>query len=83
MHSWGASEIFGSDMFGSAFGSEENQFQISDGWFANITSIFDPEGDFLFPDEHISATHNAYGMIDATFNYQVHKQTSACVCVCV
>lgn len=58
-------------MFGSALGSPENQYQISDGWFANITSIYDPQEDFLNPDEHISATHNPYGLIDASFNYQV------------
>ncbi|CAM9741455.1 unnamed protein product [Pylaiella littoralis] len=67
---WGASDIFSSEMFGSAYGSQDNQFQISDGWFANVTSIYDPENNFVTPEEHVSPTHNAFGIIDDDFNYQ-------------
>lgn len=68
---WGDSEIFGSDMFGSALGSPENQFQISDGWFSKITSVYDPAGDLLSADADISTNHNPYGFVGSTYNYQV------------
>jgi len=69
--SWPSSTVFGPDMFGSALGSPEKHFQISDGWFANITSAYDPESLLLRDWESISTNHNAYGLIDAAFNYQV------------
>ncbi|CAN0179965.1 unnamed protein product [Ectocarpus fasciculatus] len=67
---WGESEIFGPDMFGSALGSPENQFQISDGWFSNISSVYDPAGDLLIADADISTNHNAFGFVGSTHNYQ-------------
>lgn len=69
--SWMSSEIFGPDMFGSALGSPEKHYQISDGWFANITSAYDPKSILQGDSEVISTNHNAYGLVDATFNYQV------------
>lgn len=56
-------------MFGSALGSEDKQFQISDGWFAGITSAYDPEDSLV--DEDIRTAHNPYGYVSALYNYQV------------
>ena len=67
--SWPSSPIFGPDMFGSALGSAEDQFQISDGWFAGITSAYDP--DDVLADEDISPAHSPYGYVGAPYNYQV------------
>lgn len=57
-------------MFGSAIGSPENQYQISDGWFANLESVFDPNGTYI--DNVVGTVHNPYGFIDAPFNYKVY-----------
>ncbi|CAM9966345.1 unnamed protein product [Scytosiphon promiscuus] len=69
---WTSSEIFGPEMFGSALGSPENGYQISDGWFANITSVYDPGGDLLSADSDgaVTTNHNPYGFVDSSFNYQ-------------
>ncbi|CAB1114283.1 unnamed protein product [Ectocarpus sp. CCAP 1310/34] len=68
---WPSSEIFSPDMFGSALGSPVNQFQISDGWFSNITSLYDPRGDILTPAESfITTSHNSYGFVDGVYNFQ-------------
>ncbi|CAM9366596.1 unnamed protein product, partial [Hapterophycus canaliculatus] len=67
---WTSSEIFGPDMFGSAMGYPENDFQISDGWFADITSAYDPDGDLLIPEGSINTIRNPYGLVDGAFNYQ-------------
>lgn len=56
-------------MFGSAFGSADNKYQISDGWFANISSILDPNED-LFED-WIMTNHNPYGYVSASHNFLV------------
>lgn len=61
-------------MFGSAVGSPENDFQISDGWFADITSAYDPQGDLLTPEESIKTVRNPYGFVDGAFNYQVKSR---------
>lgn len=66
------SEVFGPSMFGSAFGTAENSYQISDGCFANISSIYDPNQDFI--PLALETTHNAYGYITSRYNYQVHAQ---------
>lgn len=59
-------------MFGSALGSPENQFQISDGWFSNITSLYDPRSDILTPAESfLTTSHNPYGFVDGIYNFQV------------
>lgn len=68
---WGSSEIFGPDMFGSALGSPETQFQISDGWFAGVASAYDKDADLLSEDSFITTNHNAFGLVDGTYNYQV------------
>ena len=68
---WGSSEVFGPDMFGSALGSPDNQYQISEGWFAGIQSIFDKDDELLREDAAISTNHNPYGLVDSTANYQV------------
>ena len=74
---WGSSEIFGPDMFGSASGSPEKNYQISDGWFADITSVYDPNSELLSGSESIISTnHNPYGFVDASFNYQVRSGVS-------
>ncbi|CAB1114279.1 TYR [Ectocarpus sp. CCAP 1310/34] len=79
---WGDSEIFGPDMFGSALGSPDNQFQISDGWFSNISSVYDPAGDLLSAEADISTNHNPYGFVGSTYNYQsipgVSRTSSYC-----
>lgn len=69
--SWGSSEIFGPDMFGSALGSPETHYQISDGWFANIESAHDKDMELLAEDVPITTNHNPYGFVDSSFNYQV------------
>ncbi|CAN0296786.1 unnamed protein product [Pylaiella littoralis] len=71
--SWGSSEVFGSDMFGSASGSPENQFQISDGWFAGITSVYDPQKVVLASAVNgtsVTTNYNPYGFVDGSFNFQ-------------
>lgn len=60
--------IFSDDMFGSAMGDPENTYQINSGWFKDITSLYDP--DFQFEVDFIEPGHNAFGFIDAQFNYQ-------------
>lgn len=67
--SWPESEIFGPDMFGSARGSPDTHFQIVDGQFANITSAWDP--DHTLVGEGLATNHNPYGLVDASFNFQV------------
>lgn len=56
-------------MFGSAMGDAEKSFQISDGWFANISTIYDPD-DTVAP-SWLRVDHNAYGYVSAKHNYQV------------
>ena len=57
-------------MFGSALGSAESDFQIVDGWFANITSAYDPEHTLV--GQEVNTNHNPYGLVDASCNFQVH-----------
>lgn len=56
-------------MYGSALGSPDNGYQISEGWFAGVKSIYDPDETFV--DDLISPGHSIYGYIDAKFNIQV------------
>eukprot|EP00752_Nemacystus_decipiens_P002661 g2489.t1 len=65
---WGDSEIFSVNMFGSATGSPLNGYQLSEGWFADARTIYDPEGTML--PELIEPGHSIYGYIDAHYNFQ-------------
>lgn len=56
-------------MFGSALGKAENSYQISDGWFANVSSVVDADGNNF--ESWIDTNHNPYGYVTASFNYQV------------
>lgn len=66
--SWPESEIFSDEMFGSAMGDPDNLYQINSGWFKDVTSLYDPDLDFEL--DFIDPGHNAFGFIDAQFNYQ-------------
>lgn len=74
LFSWPSSEIFGSSMFGSAWGDAVNSYQISDGWFANISMIYDPDNTLVSPS--IVTNHNAYGYVTSHYNYQVQSYYS-------
>lgn len=65
--SWADSAIFNADMFGRAMGSAENSYQVTEGRFGNISSIFDADHTLVDMDSH----HNAYGYLSPSFNYQV------------
>eukprot|EP00903_Cladosiphon_okamuranus_P010576 g10001.t1 len=67
---WPNSAIFGVDMFGSAVGSPENDFEINEGWFTNVTSLYDPDHTFITGSPNLKPGHNPYGFIDAGNNYQ-------------
>lgn len=56
-------------MFGNATGSPENGYQLTEGRFGKISVIYDPN-DTLVGDT-FSPFHNAYGFINAAYNYQV------------
>lgn len=71
---WPESDIFSPQMFGSAIGSPDNDYQISDGWFANVSSILDVNDDKFDP--AIQVNHNAYGYVTASNNYQVRSSSS-------
>lgn len=70
-HRWPESTIFGNDMFGRAIGSAENNYQLTEGRFGNVSSIYDPDDTLV--DSDISPYHNAYGYINAEYNYQVRS----------
>eukprot|EP00904_Undaria_pinnatifida_P001215 jgi/Undpi1/11094/HiC_scaffold_30.g13392.m1 len=65
---WPQSEIFGPSMFGSALGSEDNGFMVSDGRFANVSSIYDPKS--LLTSADITPVTNSYGYVSAKYDYQ-------------
>lgn len=67
--SWPDSDIFGTDMFGSAIGTLNDGHEISDGWFAGIKRAYDPHNTLV--DEGIDTNHNVYGYVDAGYNFQV------------
>ena len=67
-HSWADSDIFSNRMYGSAMNSPENSYQISEGWFRGVTSIYDPDSTFV--GDIVSPGHNLYGYIDTKFNMQ-------------
>ncbi|CAM9741762.1 unnamed protein product [Ectocarpus fasciculatus] len=77
---WADSEIFSNDMYGSALGSPDNGYQISEGWFAGVKSIYDPDETFV--DELISPGHSIYGYIDAKFNIQAVDGVSRTASYC-
>lgn len=54
---------------GSALGDPENDYQITDGWFANITSILDVDGNLVDP--RVDPGHNMYNYIAAEYDYTV------------
>ena len=56
-------------MFGSALGSEDNGFMVSDGRFANVSSIYDPKS--LLTSTDITPVTNSYGYVSAKYDYQV------------
>ena len=67
-HSWADSDIFSNDMYGSAMNSPDNQYQISEGWFKDVHSLYDPDSTFVA--DIVSPGHNLFGYIDARFNMQ-------------
>lgn len=66
---WYNSIIFDKDWFGSALGSPENDFMVSEGRFANISTIYDPEKNIV--KRGMKSNHNAYGYVTSICNYQV------------
>ncbi|CAB1104331.1 unnamed protein product [Ectocarpus sp. CCAP 1310/34] len=77
MHrSWANSAVFSNDMYGSALGSPDNGDQISEGWFADVKSIYDPDETFL--QEQINPGHSVYGYIDAKLNIQGEMEFATC-----
>lgn len=66
---WYNSIIFDKDWFGSALGSPENDFMVSEGRFGNISTIYDPEKNIA--KGGVKSNHNAYGYVTSTRNYQV------------
>lgn len=66
---WPTSIVFSHWWFGSAFGNPENDYQIKDGYFANISSVFDPYDNLVDP--RISPMHNPYGYLGGSYDYTV------------
>lgn len=64
--------MFSSELFGSAYGTPENSYQIVDGRFPNVSSIYDPHGDLI--DKWVTPSHNAYGYIGPTCDWTVRAQ---------
>ncbi|CAM9793594.1 unnamed protein product [Ectocarpus sp. 12 AP-2014] len=77
---WADSVIFSNDMYGSALGSPDNGYQISEGWFADVKSIYDPDETFL--QEQINPGHSLYGYVDARFNIQAVDGVSRTASYC-
>ncbi|CAM9438226.1 unnamed protein product, partial [Ectocarpus sp. 12 AP-2014] len=65
---WYGSEIFQPDWFGSAMGDVENHFMVTGGRFGNVSAIYDP--DYTLTDSRIKPTHNPYGYLSSSHNYQ-------------
>ncbi|CAM9521680.1 unnamed protein product [Ascophyllum nodosum] len=65
---WHKSAVFDVDMFGPAMGSPDNNYQLTEGRFGTISSIYDP--DDALADSRIGTNHNAYGYVSPTYNYQ-------------
>eukprot|EP00752_Nemacystus_decipiens_P007679 g6864.t2 len=65
---WADSEIFTNDMYGSAMNSPDNDYQISEGWFKDVHSLYDPDSTFVA--DVVAPGHNLFGYIDARFNMQ-------------
>lgn len=75
---WLESSIFDADMFGRAMGSPDNDYQVTEGRFGGIRTIYDPEYTLLDNGIDIGYHYNAYGYLSPTYNYQVtatSKQT--------
>lgn len=64
---WHKSPIF--DMFGRAMGSAEDSYQLTEGRFGSIATIYDP--DHVLGDKRMTTNHNAYGYVSPIYNYQV------------
>lgn len=71
-NSWADSDIFSNRMYGSAMNSPENGYQISEGWFEDVTSLYDPDHEFVA--DIVSPGHNLYGFIDARYNFNVSNR---------
>lgn len=56
-------------MFGRVMGSSDNSYQMTEGRFGGIATIYDP--DHIRGDNRISTNHNAYGYVTSVYNYQV------------
>lgn len=56
-------------MFGRAMGSSKDSYQMTEGRFGTIATIYDP--DHILGDSRISTNHNAYGYVSPVYNYQV------------
>lgn len=56
-------------MFGRAVGSKADSFQLVEGRFGDIATIYDP--DHTLVDSRMQPNYNAYGYINAEYNYQV------------
>lgn len=65
-------------MFGRAGGQPENDFQVTEGRFGGVSTIYDPKD--VLVDERIATNHNAYGYIAATNNYQVLRRALSVLC---
>ena len=53
-------------MFGSAVGSPENDYEINEGWFTDVTSLYDPDNTFISGSPNLQPGHNPYGFIGLT-----------------
>ncbi|CAM9833779.1 unnamed protein product [Ectocarpus sp. 12 AP-2014] len=65
---WYDSEIFQPEWFGSAMGDVENHFMVTGGRFGNVSAIYDP--DYTLTDSRVKPTHNPYGYLSSSHNYQ-------------
>lgn len=48
--------------------SPDNDYQICEGWFKDVHSLYDPDSEFVA--DVVSPGHNLFGYIDARFNMQ-------------
>lgn len=53
-------------MFGSAVGTPDNDYEIHEGWFTNVTSLYDPDNTFITGSPDLQPGHNAFGFIGPT-----------------
>lgn len=48
-------------MFGSAVGAPDNDYEINEGWFTNVTSLYDPDHTFISGSPNLQPGHNPFG----------------------